>query len=68
MRVGGAATPATVQGGPEILSPAGNLSTNSTHLHITITDGSRSVIGGHLYVGSVVRNTAELVLSHIPDW
>jgi uncharacterized protein len=47
----------------EIVSLTGTVSTNGSHLHISISDGSGKTIGGHLLPGCKVYTTVELVLA-----
>jgi uncharacterized protein len=46
----------------EIVSLVGTISTNSSHLHISISDRTGKTIGGHLMPGCKVYTTAEIVL------
>jgi hypothetical protein len=47
----------------EIVSLTGTISTNGSHLHISISDSRGKTIGGHLLPGCKVYTTAELVLA-----
>jgi predicted DNA-binding protein with PD1-like motif len=51
----------------EIVSLVGTLSPEGCHLHISVSDSSGSVLGGHLSSGSVVRLTAEVVVAEAPS-
>lgn len=46
----------------EIVSLAGTISINGSHLHISISDSTGKTIGGHLMPGCKVYTTAEIVL------
>lgn len=46
----------------EILSLSGTLSPNGGHLHVAVSDGAGTVMGGHLGSPSPIRTTAEMVL------
>lgn len=46
----------------EIVSLVGTLSTNGSHIHISISDSTGKTIGGHLMPGCKVYTTAEIVL------
>ncbi len=46
----------------EIVSLTGTLSTNSSHIHISISDSTGATIGGHLLQGCIVYTTAEIVI------
>jgi uncharacterized protein len=47
----------------EIVSLIGTVSTNGSHLHISISDSEGKTMGGHLLPGCKVYTTAELVLA-----
>ena len=47
----------------EIVSLAGTLGNNECHLHISLSDESGSMIGGHLMEGCIVYTTAEIVIA-----
>lgn len=49
----------------EILSLAGTVSTNGSHIHICLGDDGGRTIGGHLMDGCLVYTTAEIVISSI---
>ncbi len=63
LRLAGASEATAIRGELEILSLAGTLSPDGTHLHIAVADSLGAVIGGHLCAGSLVRSTAELVIN-----
>lgn len=46
----------------EIVSLSGTLSTNGSHLHISISDSTGQTIGGHLLDGCIVYTTAEIII------
>ena len=46
----------------EIVSLTGTVSTNGSHLHISISDSTGKTIGGHLMQGCKIYTTAEIVL------
>ncbi|MFT3911631.1 MAG: DNA-binding protein [Ferruginibacter sp.] len=46
----------------EIVSLTGTLSINGSHMHISISDSSGKIIGGHLMEGCIVYTTAEIVI------
>lgn len=68
LRLAGATETTTIDGELEILSLAGTLSPEGSHLHIAIADSNGAVIGGHLCAGSRVRTTAEIVVGLLPQW
>jgi len=51
----------------EIVSMTGTVSTNGSHLHISISDGDGVTIGGHLVSGCKIYTTAEIVLAVFDD-
>jgi predicted DNA-binding protein with PD1-like motif len=51
----------------EIVSLTGTVSTNGSHMHISISDGEGRTIGGHLLSGSKIYTTAEIVLALFED-
>jgi uncharacterized protein len=46
----------------EIVSLTGTVSTNGSHMHISISDSIGNTIGGHLLQGNIVYTTAEIVI------
>lgn len=46
----------------EIVSLVGTLSTNGSHLHISLSDSLGTTIGGHLLEGNRIYTTAEIVI------
>lgn len=46
----------------EIVSLAGTLSENGSHIHISIADHTGKTIGGHLLDGCIIYTTAELII------
>jgi predicted DNA-binding protein with PD1-like motif len=46
----------------EIVSLTGTISTNGSHLHISISDSTGKTIGGHLMDGCIIYTTAEIVI------
>ncbi len=46
----------------EIVSLAGTVSINGSHLHISISDSTGVTIGGHLLDDNIVYTTAEIVI------
>lgn len=54
----------------EVLTLCGSISplVGGAHLHITVSDASGKVVGGHVTNGCIVRTTAELLINVMPDW
>ena len=46
----------------EIVSLTGTLSSNGSHLHMSISDSTGKTIGGHLADGNIIYTTAEIVI------
>lgn len=59
--------PTTWQGHFEIVSLVGTLSTNGSHVHLSVSDSTGRTIGGHLLEGCKVYTTAEVVIGVLPD-
>lgn len=60
---------AEVLEGPfEILTLAGTLSPNGSHLHLSVSDEKGQVRGGHLMTGSTIFTTAEIVIGILSGW
>ena len=51
----------------EIVSMTGTVSTNGSHIHVSISDGDGVTIGGHLVSGCKIYTTAEIVLAVFED-
>jgi predicted DNA-binding protein with PD1-like motif len=68
VRFAGAETPTRIEGNLEILTLAGSLSPDGSHIHMSVSDGEGRVFGGHAAPGCVVRTTAEILIAVLPDW
>lgn len=68
IRFAGAPTPTRIEGDLEILTLAGSLSPDGSHLHISVSDAEGRVFGGHAAPGCIVRTTAEILVAVLPDW
>lgn len=62
LRLADGVTVKTFPGPFEIVSVTGTLSPDGCHLHISLSDTSGAVIGGHLQGGCLVNTTVELVV------
>lgn len=51
----------------EIVSAAGTLSVNGSHIHVSISDHEGAMRGGHLDYGSAVRLSAEIIILENPQ-
>jgi hypothetical protein len=45
----------------------GTVSTNGSHIHVSISDGDGATIGGHLVSGCKIYTTAEIILAVFED-
>ena len=68
LRLAGAGEPDHLRGDLEILTLAGTLAGNGSHLHMSVADSQGRVVGGHVAHGCVVRTTAEVLLVLLSDW
>jgi len=68
LRYAGEPAETRVAGPLEILSLSGSLSAAGAHLHMSVSDASGRVVGGHVNFGNVVRTTAEVLLALLPEW
>jgi predicted DNA-binding protein with PD1-like motif len=62
IRTANQSTPLIDSGHFEIVSLTGTVSTNGSHLHISLSDSTGKTIGGHLLSSCLVYTTAEIVL------
>jgi predicted DNA-binding protein with PD1-like motif len=68
LRLAGAREPELIRGDLEILTLAGTVASNGSHLHMSVADSGGRVMGGHVAHGCTVRTTAEVLLLLLPDW
>jgi predicted DNA-binding protein with PD1-like motif len=68
IRFAGAENAARIEGDLEILTLAGSLSPDGSHLHISVSNAEGRVFGGHAAPGCTVRTTAEILVAVLPDW
>jgi predicted DNA-binding protein with PD1-like motif len=66
LRFAGETGPTCVEGPLEILTLSGSLTLDGAHLHISVSDASGRVLGGHVCAGCEVRTTAELLIAPLP--
>ena len=67
LRYAGAEQITRIEADLELLSLAGSISDGGAHLHAEVADAQGRVMGGHLCHGSLVRTTAELLLTVMPS-
>jgi len=68
LRYAGETTQDQLAGPLEVLGLSGSLSPAGAHLHMSVSDASGRVSGGHVGYGSTVRTTAEVLIAPLPDW
>ena len=68
VRLAGAAESEPVLGDMEILTLAGTLGAQGSHLHATLARSNGTVFGGHVAYGCIVRTTAEVLVALLPEW
>jgi len=68
LRLAGAAEPKALDGDLEILTLAGTVAGNGSHLHMSVADAEGRVFGGHVAYACTVRTTAEVLLILLPEW
>jgi predicted DNA-binding protein with PD1-like motif len=56
-----------LEGKFEICALVGTVEIGGIHLHIALSDGTGTMIGGHLQDGSLIYTTAEIVLAEATD-
>tara|TARA_Y100001968_G_scaffold313156_1_gene337065 strand:+ start:30094 stop:30711 length:618 start_codon:yes stop_codon:yes gene_type:complete len=59
--------PTIIEGNLEIITLNGTLSPEGCHLHLSVSDSSCKVWGGHLKIGSVVNKGASILLGFIQN-
>jgi predicted DNA-binding protein with PD1-like motif len=67
LRFAGAPTATALHGDLEILTLEGSLSVDGAHLHMAVSDAQGCVTGGHVAPGCIVRTTAEILVSFLPQ-
>lgn len=67
LRLAGARQSTELRGDLEILTLTGSISPDGAHLHITLADAQGYVLGGHVAPGCMVRTTAEVLLTLLPE-
>jgi predicted DNA-binding protein with PD1-like motif len=59
---------AELSGDLELLTLGGSLAPDGVHLHLTVSDASGQVTGGHAGPGCIVRTTAEIVVALLDEY
>ena len=57
----------SLEGSFEIVSLVGVLTDDGSHIHVSLSDQTGHVVGGHLKPGAIVHTTAEVALMPIMD-
>lgn len=52
----------------EIVSLTGTISNGKAHIHISLSDSSGDVIGGHLEYGCIVNTTCEVIIGVLQEY
>ena len=68
LRLAGAVEPIELLGELEILTLAGTVARNGSHLHMSVADSNGRVVGGHVSHGCIVRTTAEVLVVLLSEW
>ena len=68
IRFAGIDTASSIDGDIELLTLAGSIAANGSHLHATVADAQGVVRGGHVAAGCIVRTTAEVLIALLPEW
>jgi uncharacterized protein len=68
LRLAGAGEPDNLRGDLEILTLAGTIAVNGSHLHMSVADSEGRVVGGHVAHGCIVRTTTEVLLVLLSEW
>jgi len=66
LRFAGEPGPTHIEGPLEILTLSGSLTPAGAHLHVSVSDASGRVLGGHVCAGCEVLTTAELLVAPLP--
>ncbi len=66
LRFAGDPGPTHIEGPLEILTLSGSLTPAGAHLHVSVSDASGRVLGGHVCAGCEVLTTAELLVAPLP--
>jgi uncharacterized protein len=68
LRYAGEAREIQLKGPLELVSLSGSLCPSGAHLHMSVSDASGNVYGGHVGYGNTVRTTAEILVANLPGW
>ncbi len=67
LRTANQSEPRAWKGHFEIVSLVGTISTNGSHLHLSVSDSTGQTIGGHLLDGCIIYTTVEVVIGVMTD-
>jgi uncharacterized protein len=68
LRLAGTHEPIVLDGDREILTLAGTVSADGSHVHMSVADAAGQVLGGHVASDCIVRTTVEVLLVLLPEW
>jgi hypothetical protein len=68
IRLAGADQPQRLVGDMELVTLAGSVTVDGSHLHAALATDQGNMIGGHVAFGCIVRTTAEVLLALLPEW
>ena len=68
LRLAGAAEPIQLQSDLEVLTLAGTVAGNGSHLHMSVADFEGRVYAGHVAPGCFGRTTLELLILLLSEW
>jgi hypothetical protein len=68
IRFAGADAPRSISGDMELVTLAGSVTVDGSHLHAALATDQGHMIGGHVAFGCIVRTTAEILLALLPEW
>ncbi len=66
LRMAGEIEERLLPGPLEIVSIAGTISLDGTHLHMSVSNARGDVVGGHVCAGCEIRTTAEILVVELP--
>jgi hypothetical protein len=68
IRLAGADQPRSIVGDMELVTLAGSVTVDGSHLHAALATDQGNMLGGHVAFGCIVRTTAEVLLALLPEW
>jgi hypothetical protein len=68
IRLAAADQPRSIVGDMELVTLAGSVTVDGSHLHAALATDQGNMLGGHVAFGCIVRTTAEVLLALLPEW